>query len=66
MVGSGAAGGWAAKILSEAGMSVAVLEAGAAISPADFSEHIQPYELKYRGQSPHIARHRAIQSRKYH
>ncbi len=65
VVGSGATGGWAAKLLSEAGMTVAVVEAGQPVTPSDFSEHIQPYELKYRGHSPLIARHRAIQSLKY-
>ena len=33
VVGSGASGGWAAKTLSEAGLSVLVLEAGPAVSP---------------------------------
>ena len=65
VVGSGATGGWAAKRLSEAGMSVAVLEAGPPVTPADFSEHVQPYDLKYRGRSPDIARGRAVQSLKY-
>ncbi len=65
VVGSGATGGWAAKLLSEAGMTVAVVEAGQPVTPSDFTEHIHPYELKYRGYSPFIARHRAIQSLKY-
>ena len=33
VVGSGATGGWAAKRLSEAGLNVALLEAGRDISP---------------------------------
>ena len=65
VVGSGATGGWAAKRLSEAGMSVAVLEAGPPVTPADFTEHLQPYDLKYRGRSAHIARGRGVQSLKY-
>jgi choline dehydrogenase-like flavoprotein len=50
IVGSGAAGGTAAKILTEGGLSVVMLEAGPALHPAtDFKEHIWPYELPHRG-----------------
>jgi glucoside 3-dehydrogenase (cytochrome c) catalytic subunit len=50
VVGSGATGGWAAKVLTEKGLRVIVLEAGRNIDPAkDFREHTWPYELKYRG-----------------
>ncbi len=50
VVGSGATGGWAAKVLAEKGLTVLVLEAGRKLDPAkDFREHTQPYELKYRG-----------------
>ncbi len=65
VVGSGATGGWVAKTLSEAGMKTLVLEAGPKVTDADFTEHIQPYEMKYRGASPEIARNRPIQSMKY-
>ena len=65
IVGSGATGGWAAKQLSEAGMTVAVIEAGPRVTPAEFTEHVQPYQLEYRGKSPEIARNRPIQSMKY-
>ena len=74
VVGSGANGGLAAKELTEAGMKVAVLEAGAKITPADYTEHVQPYELKYRGnsdyvrrgpKSPELLRERAIQGLVY-
>lgn len=65
VVGSGATGGWVAKTLSEAGMKVLVLEAGPKITDADFTEHVQPYQLKYRGRSPEIARNRPIQAMKY-
>lgn len=61
VVGSGATGGWAAKQLTEAGLTVAVLEAGPKITPADFTEHVQPYQLKYHGRSPEILRDRPIQ-----
>jgi choline dehydrogenase-like flavoprotein len=65
VVGSGATGGLAAKELTEAGMTVAVLEAGPKITPADFTEHQQPYDLKYRGFSPEIMRDRPIQGLVY-
>jgi choline dehydrogenase-like flavoprotein len=48
VVGSGATGGWAAKRLSEAGLQVALLEAGRNISPREFTEHKPVFELKYR------------------
>lgn len=65
IVGSGATGGWVAKTLSEAGMRVALLEAGHRTTEAEFTEHLQPYDLKYRGNSPEIQRNRPIQSMKY-
>ena len=65
VVGSGATGGWAAKQLTEAGMKIAVLEAGPPVTPKDFSEHVQPYELKYRGNSPKILDRRPIQGLVY-
>jgi len=50
IVGSGAAGGTAAKILTEGGLSVVMLEAGPALDPSeDFKEHVWPYELPHRG-----------------
>jgi glucoside 3-dehydrogenase (cytochrome c) catalytic subunit len=61
VVGSGATGGWAAKQLTEAGLQVALLEAGKKITPADFTEHVQPYQLKYRGDDPHKLVRRPIQ-----
>jgi choline dehydrogenase-like flavoprotein len=48
VVGSGATGGWAAKRLSEAGLEVAMLEAGRDVSPREFTEHKSVFELKYR------------------
>src|SRR5437879_3329922 len=50
VVGSGASGGWIAKELTEKGMEVLMLEAGPPRVPArDFTEHIWPYQLRYRG-----------------
>src|SRR5213592_2957464 len=50
IVGSGASGGWVAKELTERGMSVLMLEAGPPKIPTrDFTEHVWPYQLKFRG-----------------
>ena len=50
IVGSGASGGWVAKQLTEHGMRVLMLEAGPPRSPTrDFTEHVWPYQVKYRG-----------------
>ena len=68
VVGSGATGGWAAKVLTEKGMKVLVLEAGRNLDPArDFREHTWPYELKYRGMMPGsvYAPRQPVQSRCY-
>src|ERR1700733_1684920 len=48
VVGSGAPGGWAAKRRAEAGLEVALLEAGRNVSPREFTEHKPVFELKYR------------------
>lgn len=65
VVGSGATGGWAAKKLTESGLRVAMLEAGMKVTPKDFTEHVQSWQLPYLGMSPLIARERPIQSRCY-
>ncbi|MBA3441302.1 MAG: GMC family oxidoreductase [Pyrinomonadaceae bacterium] len=50
VVGSGAAGGMAAKELTEGGLSVLLLEAGPRLEPTrDFTSHVWPYEMPYRG-----------------
>src|ERR1041384_6941843 len=50
VVGSGAAGGIAAKELTEGGLEVLMLEAGPQLDPAkDFKAHAWPYEMPYRG-----------------
>src|ERR1700710_1797417 len=64
VVGSGASGGWACKRLAEAGLKVALLEAGAPQSDQNFAEHKAPFDLKYRALAPEIVRKtRPIQSK---
>lgn len=75
IVGSGATGGVAAWQLASAGLKVCVLEAGPKITDADFTEHVMPYDLKYRGnsssyvrgipKSPELMRNRPIQGLVY-
>ena len=65
VVGSGATGGWAAKQLAEAGLKVALLEAGRAVTPKEFTEHMPGYKLKYRDHSPEIVRTRPVQKQCY-
>jgi choline dehydrogenase-like flavoprotein len=56
VVGSGASGGWACKQLAEAGLKVALLEAGRPQSDKSFTEHKPAFELKYRNRAPEIIR----------
>src|SRR5277367_6068894 len=66
VVGSGASGGWAAKRLAEAGLKVALVEAGRPQSSKNFSEHTPKFGLKYRNMAPEIMRKtRPIQSKQY-
>ena len=51
VVGSGATGGWTAKVMTEAGMDVLMLEAGRAFDPEkDFREHTLPHDMPLRGR----------------
>ncbi len=71
IVGSGASGGWAAKVLSESGIQVAVLDCGRPQSDANFTEHEPVFDLKYRNMkfrepvSPIIRQTRPIQGQCY-
>ncbi|MFL6280696.1 MAG: GMC oxidoreductase [Vicinamibacterales bacterium] len=56
VVGSGASGGWAAKRLCEAGLKVAVVDAGRRHTTGDFREHKPDFELKYRNRAQEVIR----------
>ena len=56
VVGSGASGGWAAKRLGEAGVKVALLDCGRPQSDQNFTEHMSPFQLKYRDRMPEVIR----------
>ena len=50
VIGSGAAGGMAAKVLTGGGLSVVMLEAGPPVNPEkDFKMFVWPYDLPHRG-----------------
>src|SRR5262245_30955728 len=50
IIGSGAGGGQAAKVLTEGGLNVVMLEAGPDLLPQrDYKEHMWPYDLPHRG-----------------
>ena len=50
VIGSGAGGGTAVKVLTDQGINVTLLEAGPMLNPQkDFKEHVLPYEVDNRG-----------------
>ena len=54
MIGSGAGGGTAVKVLTDLGVKVTLLEAGPMLNPAkDFKEHQWPYQYPHRGAGEH-------------
>jgi choline dehydrogenase-like flavoprotein len=71
VVGSGASGGWAAKVLAESGIQVLLLDCGRPQSDQNFNEHLPVYDLKYRNikyrqqVSPIVAKTRPIQGQCY-
>ncbi|HEX5483235.1 MAG TPA: GMC family oxidoreductase [Terriglobia bacterium] len=56
VVGSGASGGWASKRLSEAGLKVAMVDAGRQQKDSNFTEHEPAFKLKYRDMAPEVIR----------
>jgi len=52
VIGSGAGGGTVTKVLADLGVRVLLLEAGPMIGPADFKEHMWPYDTPHRGVGP--------------
>ncbi len=56
VVGSGASGGWACKRLAEAGLKVALVDAGRQQSDKNFTEHEPQFKLKYRDMAPEVIR----------
>jgi choline dehydrogenase-like flavoprotein len=54
VIGSGAGGGTAVKVLTDAGVRVTLLEAGPMLDPMkDFKEHEWPWEVNHRGAGEH-------------
>lgn len=49
IVGTGASGGMAAKVLTEKGLEVLLLESGPTVDPSKFLTHSWPYEFPFRG-----------------
>src|SRR5205823_12949 len=61
IVGSGAAGATAARVLADTGRSVAVLEEGPAVEPKDFVNELFPsFQKMFRDQGGQVARGRAF------
>jgi choline dehydrogenase-like flavoprotein len=66
IIGSGACGSWAAMELTQAGMSVLMLEAGSRVDPAEDFQHKFLFQLDYRGAGkPGLLRRYAGSERNY-
>jgi choline dehydrogenase-like flavoprotein len=66
VVGSGASGGWVAKRLSEAGVKVALVDAGRPLRVTDLQDHASPLDFALRGESREgIRRSRPVQTECY-
>ena len=66
VVGAGASGGWAAKRLTEAGLTIALVDAGRPHTSSDFREHVPGFQLPFRSMAPAVLRRtRARQSECY-
>jgi choline dehydrogenase-like flavoprotein len=61
IVGSGAAGATAARVLADTGASIAVVEEGPAVTTAEFSDRVFPaFRRMFRGMGTQVARGRAF------
>ena len=49
IIGSGAGGGTATKVLADLGISVLLMEAGPMLALSDLKEHLAPFDLPHRG-----------------
>ena len=56
VVGSGASGGWACKRLSEAGVKVALVDAGRPQPDTNFNEHKPLFDFQYRERAQSVIR----------
>ncbi|HMF76274.1 MAG TPA: GMC family oxidoreductase [Bryobacteraceae bacterium] len=71
VVGSGASGGWASKVLAESGLQVLVVDCGRPQKDSNFTEHVPVFDLKYRNLkfhepvSPIIRQTRPVQGQCY-
>ncbi len=71
VVGSGASGGWAAKVLAESGLQVLMLDCGRPQQDKNFNEHLPVFRLKYRDiryrqlVSPIVGKTRPVQGQCY-
>ena len=62
VVGSGASGGWAAKRLSEAGLKIALVDAGRPHGANSFREHTPAFALPGRNRTPELMRRNLVVS----